>query len=86
MDTTRSIVVIRVQICQTETIIVIPLVRPMGYVVKYKVRKIAKSLLKHQLLSNFIDANHQNSCLFTNKGHFQSPLWGLIGVLAKFLE
>ena len=22
------------------------------------------------LLSNVIDADHQNSCLFTNKGHF----------------
>ena len=33
------------------------------------------------LLSNVIDADHQNSCLFTNKGHFPSPLWVLIGVL-----
>ena len=38
------------------------------------------------LLSNVIDADHQNSCLFTNKGHFPSPLWVLIGVLAKFPE
>ena len=30
------------------------------------------------------DADHQNSCLFTNKGHFSSPLWLLLGVLAKF--
>ena len=36
------------------------------------------------LLSNVIDADHQNSCLFTNKGHFPSPLLVLIGVLAKF--
>ena len=36
------------------------------------------------LLSSFIDADHQNSCLFTNKGHFLSPLRVLIGVLAKF--
>ena len=36
------------------------------------------------LLSNVIDADHQNSCLFTNKGHFSSPLLVLIGVLAKF--
>ena len=26
------------------------------------------------LLSNVIDADHKNSCLFTNKGHFSSPL------------
>ena len=25
------------------------------------------------LLSNVIEADHQNSCLFTNKGHFSSP-------------
>ena len=36
------------------------------------------------LLSNVIDADHQNSCLFTNKGHFSSPLWVLGCVLAKF--
>ena len=38
------------------------------------------------LLSNVIDADHQNSCLFTNKGHFSSHLWVLIGVLAQFHE
>ena len=38
------------------------------------------------LLSNVIDADHQNSCLFTNKGHFSTPLWVLIGVLARFYE
>ena len=38
------------------------------------------------VLSNIVDADHQNSCLFTNKGHFSSPLWVLIGVLAKFHE
>ena len=37
-------------------------------------------------LSNVIDAGHQNSCLFPNKGHFLSPLWVSIGVLAKFHE
>ena len=36
------------------------------------------------LLSNAIDVDQQNSCLFTNKGHFSSPLWVLIGVLAQF--
>ena len=38
------------------------------------------------LLSNVIDVDLQNSCLFTNKGHFSSPLWVLIGVLAKTHE
>ena len=38
------------------------------------------------LLSNVIDADHQNSCLFTNKGHFSLRLWVSIGVLVKFHE
>ena len=38
------------------------------------------------LLSNVIDADHQNSCLFTNKGHFSLSLGVLIGVLAIFHE
>ena len=45
-----------------------------------------KSVKTALLLSNVIDADHQNSCLFTNKGHFSTPLWVLIGVLAKFYE
>ena len=45
-----------------------------------------KSVKAALLLSNVIDADHQNSCLFTNKGHFSSPLLVLIGVLAKFHE
>ena len=43
-----------------------------------------KSVKTALLLSSGIDADHQNSCLFTNKGHFSSPLWVLIGVLDKF--
>ena len=43
-----------------------------------------KSVKTALLLSNVIDVDNQNSCLFTNKGHFTSPLWVLIGVLAKF--
>ena len=43
-----------------------------------------KSVETSLLLPNVIDADHQNSCLFTNKGHFSSPLWVLIGVLPKF--
>ena len=45
-----------------------------------------KSVKTALLLSNVIDAEHQNSCLFTNKGHFSLPLWEIIGVLAKFYE
>ena len=45
-----------------------------------------KSVKAALLLSNVIDADHQNSCLFTNKGHFSTPLWVLIGVLVKFYE
>ena len=45
-----------------------------------------KSLKTALLLSNVIDADHQNSCLFTNKGHFSTPLCVLIGVLTKFHE
>ena len=42
--------------------------------------KSVKTLL---VLSNVIDANHQHSCLLTNKGHFSSPLFVMSGVLAK---
>ena len=45
-----------------------------------------KSVKTASLLSNVIDTDHQNSCLFTNKGHFSVPLWVLIDVLAKFHE
>ena len=47
-----------------------------------------KSVKTAMLLSNVnvVDADHQNSCLFTNKGHFSSSLWVLTGVLVKFHE
>ena len=45
-----------------------------------------KSVKTALLLSNVIDVDHQNSCLFTNKGNFSLPLWVLIGVLTKFHE
>ena len=48
---------------------------------KYAYKSVQTSLF----LSNVIGADHQNSCLFTNKGHFSAPLWVLISVLAKFL-
>ena len=35
-----------------------------------------KSVKTALLLSNVIDADHQNSCLFTNKGYFSLPLSG----------
>ena len=47
-------------------------------------RNAYKSAKTSLLLSNAIDVDHQNSCLFTNKGHFLSPIWVLGGVLAKF--
>ena len=47
---------------------------------------VYKSVKTALLLSNVIDADHQNSCFFTNKGHFSSLLLILIGVLAKFDE
>ena len=47
---------------------------------------IYKSVKTALLLSNVIDEDYHNSHLFTNKGHFSSPLWILIGVLAKFYE
>ena len=42
-----------------------------------------KSVKIALLLSNVTVADHQNSCLFTNKGHFSSYLWVLIAVLAQ---
>ena len=54
--------------------------------VKFTLKKMAKSLLVQLLVSNIIDADHQNSCLFTIKGQFVITLWILIGVLAKFHE
>ena len=47
-------------------------------------RNMPTSLLKQHCY--VIDADHQNSCLFTNKGHFSLPLLVLIDVLAKFHE
>ena len=77
--------VIWVKILKTERTIEIQLVRLTEVGGKIPSEKNAyKSVKTALLLSNVIDADHQNSCLFTNKGHFSSPLWVLIGVLAKF--
>ena len=79
--------VIWVKIYKTETTIEIQLVKLTEVCGKVLSEKNAyKSVKTALLLSNVIDAEDQNSCLFTNKGHFSSPLWVLIGVLAKLYE
>ena len=79
--------VIWVKIFKTEKTIEINLVRLTEVCGKVLSEKyVYKSVKIALLLSNVIDADHQNSCLFTNKGHFSLPLWVLIGVLAKFHE
>ena len=52
----------------------------------YSEKNAYKSVKTAFLLSDVIDADHQNICLFTNKGPFSSPSWVLLGVLAKFHE
>ena len=77
--------VIWVKIFKTEKTIEIQLVRLTEVCGKVPSEKNAyKSVKTALLLSNVIDADHQNSCLFTNKGHILSHLWVLIGVLATF--
>ena len=81
--------VILVKIFKTEKTIEIHLVRlteVCGKVLSEKYAYKYKSVKTALLLSNVIDTDHQNSCLFTNKGHFSLPLWVLIGVLSKFHE
>ena len=79
--------VIWVKILETEKTIEIQLVRLTEVCGKVLREKYAyKSVITALLLSNVIDADHQNSCLFTNKDHFSLPLWILIGVLAKSYE
>ena len=79
--------VIWVKIFKTEKTIEIHLVMLTEVCGKVLSVKCAyKSVKTALLLSNVIDADQQNSCLFTNKGHFSSPLWILFGVLAKFYE
>ena len=74
-----------VKIFKTEKKIEIQLVRLTEVCGKVLSEKNAyKSVKTALLLSNVIDVDHQNSCLFTNKGHFSTPLWVLIGVLDKF--
>ena len=76
-----------VKIFKTEKTVEIELVRLTEVSDKVLSEKKAYKYVKTALLlSNVIDADHQNSCLFTNKGHFSSPLCVLIGVLAKCHE
>ena len=84
-DPTHSIVVIWVKISKIEKTMEIQLVRlneVCGEILSEK--NAYKSVKTALLLSNVIDVDHQNSCLFTNKGHVSLPLWVLIGVLDKF--
>ena len=77
--------VIWVKIFKTEKTIEIHLVRSTEGCGKVLSDKNAyKSVKTALLLSNVIDADHQNSSLFTNKGHFSSPLLVFLGFLAKF--
>ena len=79
--------VIWITIFKIEKTIEIHLVRLTEECGKILSEKYAYKFVKTALLlSNVIDVDHQNSCLFINKGHFSLPLWVLIGVLAKFLE
>ena len=72
---------------KTEKSIEIHLVRLTEICGKVLSEKCAyKSVKTSLLLSNVIDVDHQNSCLFTNKGHSSLPLWVLIGVIAKYHE
>ena len=80
MDTTHSIVVIRVKTFQTETTIQLQLVNTVFQVnygmVKYKVRKMTKSLLKHHSYCQMLWMRTTKA-----KDHFQSSLWILIAKL-----
>ena len=79
--------VIWVKIFKTEKTIEIHLVRLTEVYGEVLSEKYAyKSVKTALLLSNDIDADHQNSCLFTNKVHFSLLLWVLMGVLVKFHE
>ena len=84
----QQAVVKRGKIFKTEKTIEIQLVRLTEVCGQVLSKKNAyKSVKTALLLSNVINADHQNSCLFTNKGHFSTPSWVLIiGVLAKFYE
>ena len=61
---------------KTEKTIEIQLVRSTEVCGKIPSAKNAyKPVKTASLLSKVIDADHQKSCLFINKGHFSSLLW-----------
>ena len=76
--------VIWVKIFKTEKTVEIQLVRLTEVCGKVPREKNAYKSVKAALFfSNVIDADHQNSCLFTNKGHFFIRFMGyLVGVLS----
>ena len=78
-------VVIWVKIFKNEKTIGIQLVR-LTEVCVLSEKNGYKSFKTALLLSNDIDADHQNSCLFTNKSHFSSSSLVLIDVPSKFHE
>ena len=76
-DPTRSIVVKYVKIFKNKKTMEIQLVRLTEVCGKVLCEKNAcKSIKTALLLSDVIDADHQNSGLFTNKGHFTSTFMG----------
>ena len=79
--------IIWVKIFKTEKTIEIHLVRLTEVCGKVLSEKYAyKSVKTALLLSNVFDADHQNNCLLTHKGHFPSLLWVVIVILLKFHE
>ena len=79
--------VILVKIFKPDKTIEIQVVRPTEVCGKVLSETNAyKSVKTILLLSSVVDADHQNSRLFTNEGHFSSPFWLLIAVLARFQE
>ena len=76
-DPTGMEVVKWAKIFKTEKTIEIQLVRLTEVCGKVLSEKNAyKSVKTALLLSNVIDADHQNSCFFTNKGHIFQHLYG----------
>ena len=76
-----------VKIFKSEKTIEIHLVRLTEVCGKVLIVKYAyKSVETALLLSNVIDADHQNSCLFTNKGHFLAPLCVLMVFWLNFMS
>ena len=78
-DPTRGHMGQNIQNRKTKEIQLVRLTEVCGKVSSGK--NACKSVKTALLLSNVIDADHQKSCLFTNKGHYSSPLCVLIGVL-----